>query len=59
VIRSLGPWRLDSVDSERMREFAVLLADPNPIHLEPEAVRARGLGDRVVNQGPANFGYVL
>jgi 3-hydroxybutyryl-CoA dehydratase len=36
-----------------------VLDDPNPIHLDPEAVRALGLGDRVVNQGPANLGYLL
>jgi acyl dehydratase len=36
-----------------------VLDDPNPIHLDPEAVRALGMGDRVVNQGPANFAWVL
>ena len=42
-----------------MKVFAIVLADPNPIHLDPEATRAAGLGDRVINQGPASFGYVL
>jgi 3-hydroxybutyryl-CoA dehydratase len=55
----LGPWTIDRVDPEKMKTFAVVLADPNPIHLDPDAVRAAGLGDRVVNQGPASFGYVL
>jgi 3-hydroxybutyryl-CoA dehydratase len=55
----LGPWVVESVDPERMKELAVLLADPNRIHLDPEAVRAAGLGDRVINQGPANCGYVM
>lgn len=55
----LGPWTIEHVDPEKMKTFAVVLADPNPIHLDPEAVKAAGLGDRVVNQGPASFGYVL
>jgi acyl dehydratase len=55
----LGPWTIEHVDPEKMKVFAVVLADPNPIHLDPEAVRRAGLGDRVINQGPASFGYVL
>jgi acyl dehydratase len=42
-----------------MKTLAVVLADPNPIHLDPEAVKALGMGERVINQGPANVGYVL
>lgn len=55
----LGPLVIESVSAERMKTLAVVLADPNPIHLDPEAVRALGMGDRVVNQGPANFAWVL
>jgi 3-hydroxybutyryl-CoA dehydratase len=55
----LGPWTIAHVDPEKMKTFAVVLADPNPIHLDPAAVLAAGLGDRVINQGPASFGYVL
>lgn len=55
----LGPWTVEHIDPEKMKLFAVVLADPNPIHLDPAAVRAAGLGDRVINQGPASFGYVL
>lgn len=55
----LGPWTIEHVDPEKMKVFAIVLADPNPIHLDPEATRAAGLGDRVINQGPASFGYVL
>lgn len=55
----LGPWIVESVDPEKMKTFAVALADPNPIHLDPEAVKAAGLGDRVINQGPAGLGYVM
>jgi 3-hydroxybutyryl-CoA dehydratase len=55
----LKPWTVEHVDPEKMKVFAVVLADPNPIHLDPAAVRAAGLGERVINQGPASFGYVL
>jgi 3-hydroxybutyryl-CoA dehydratase len=55
----LGPWTVGPVDPAKMKVFAEVLADPNPIHLDPEAVAAAGLGDRVINQGPASFGYVL
>ncbi|HEY4829744.1 MAG TPA: MaoC family dehydratase [Solirubrobacteraceae bacterium] len=55
----LGPWTVDHVDPDKMKVFAEVLADPNPIHLDPQAVIDAGLGDRVINQGPASFGYVL
>lgn len=55
----LGPRTIDPVDSESMRVLAEILADPNPIHLDGAAAQAAGLGDRPVNQGPANLGYVL
>ena len=47
------------VSPTAMREFAEVLRDPNPIHLDPEAVRRHGLGERVINQGPANCSYVV
>jgi 3-hydroxybutyryl-CoA dehydratase len=49
----LGPFTLE-VSPDAMRDFADLLNDPNPIHLDPEAA-----GGRVINQGPANCGYVI
>jgi 3-hydroxybutyryl-CoA dehydratase len=55
----LGPWTIESVSPEKMKTFAIALDDPNPIHLDVEAVKAAGLGDRVINQGPASFGYVI
>ena len=55
----LGPLVIESVEPEKMKTFAVALDDPNPIHLDPAAVKAAGLGDRVINQGPAGLGYLL
>jgi 3-hydroxybutyryl-CoA dehydratase len=56
---SLEPWVLESVSAERMAELADVLRDPNPIHLDPAVVRRLGMGERVVNQGPANCSYVV
>ena len=55
----LPPFVIDSVDTEAMKRWAVFLADPNPIHLDPEMVKAKGLGDRVINQGPINVAYMM
>jgi acyl dehydratase len=56
---ALPPFTIESVSPEGMRAWAVFLADPNPIHLDPQVVKAKGLGDRVINQGPANVAYVM
>jgi 3-hydroxybutyryl-CoA dehydratase len=53
------PWVVESVDDGAIRSFSHVLADPNPIHLDVAAVQAMGLGDRVINQGPAGIGYLM
>lgn len=47
-----------TVDPEKMKVMAALLADPNPIHFDPRALAALGMGERTVNQGPLNMGYL-
>jgi 3-hydroxybutyryl-CoA dehydratase len=47
------------VEPAAMARLADILRDPNPIHLDPAAAAALGLGDRVVNQGPANLAYIV
>lgn len=59
VGHELPVWRIESVSSEAINTLAAILRDPNPIHLDAEVVKELGLGDRVINQGPANLGYVL
>jgi acyl dehydratase len=54
----IPPWHLESVSPARMRLLAAILRDPNPIHWDRAEVAARGLGDRLINQGPTNVGYV-
>ncbi len=56
---ALKPFRLEYIDPEWMKTWAVALHDPNPIHLDVEVVKAKGLGDRVINQGPANLAYII
>ncbi len=56
---ALPTFVIESVSAAAMQEWAVFLADPNPIHLDPAVVKAKGLGDRVINQGPANVAYVM
>lgn len=55
---TLTPFSID-VSPEAMKDWAVFLHDPNPIHLDVEVVKAKGLGDRVINQGPANVAYII
>jgi acyl dehydratase len=44
---------------EAMAEMAVILADPNPIHLDAVVVASLGLGDREIVQGPIGVGFLL
>lgn len=55
----LPPLVIESVDAEKMKLMAALLRDPNPIHFDAERVRELGLGDREINQGPANLSYLV
>jgi hypothetical protein len=52
-------WVLERVDEEAIHSFATVLGDPNPIHLDRAAVQRLGLGDAVINQGPAGIGYIM
>lgn len=46
------------VAPEPMKVMAAILRDPNMIHLDPGETARLGMGDRTVNQGPLNLGYV-
>lgn len=59
VGEALPPFEVASVYPAAMQVWARLLHDPNPIHLDVAAVQAAGLGDRRINQGPANLAYIL
>lgn len=51
-------FTLQSVSADRMKLLAAILRDPNPIHWDRAEVAKRGLGNRVINQGPTNLGYI-
>lgn len=53
------PWSFGPVSAEKMKVFAAIARDPNPIHWDRNAVAERGLGERLINQGPTNLGYVI
>lgn len=52
-------WSLGPVSAEKMKVFAAIARDPNPIHWDRKSVAERGLGERLINQGPTNLGYVI
>jgi 3-hydroxybutyryl-CoA dehydratase len=56
---ALKSFRIEKVSPDGMKAWAKFLHDPNPIHLDPAVVKAKGLGDRVINQGPANLAYLI
>jgi acyl dehydratase len=55
----LPSYDVPSVSAEKMKTMAALLSDPTPIHWDVATLRALGMGDRPVNQGPLNMGYVM
>lgn len=55
----LPPFIIENASPEAMKEWAVFLADPNPIHLDVEVVKAKGLGDKRINQGPMNVAFMM
>jgi acyl dehydratase len=57
--QALEPHVIESVSPEPMKTMAAILDDPNPIHYDTASVRALGLGERPINQGPSNLGYLM
>ncbi|MBX3577400.1 MAG: hypothetical protein KF723_09320 [Rhizobiaceae bacterium] len=53
------PVQRSAVRRESLPIWAEMLHDPNPIHLDAGLVRAMGLGDAEINQGPANLAFVI
>ncbi len=56
---SLPPFVIPGASPDAMKNWAVFLADPNPIHLDVEVVKAKGLGDKRINQGPMNVAFMM
>jgi acyl dehydratase len=47
------------IEPAAMAAMAIVLADPNPIHLDGSIVQSLGLGTRPVVQGPITVGLML
>ena len=56
---TIPPFVVDPVDGERIRQIALILDDPNPIHFDLDAVAAAGMGDREINQGGSTMAYII
>ncbi len=52
-------YDIPSVSAEKMKTMAALLNDPTAIHWDVATLQALGMGDRPINQGPLNMGYVM
>lgn len=48
-----------TVDAQAMKPIALLMHDPNPIHWDTSVLERLGLGERPINQGPVNVGYLM
>ena len=55
----LPVYDIPSVSAEKMKTMAALLNDPTAIHWDVATLQALGMGDRPINQGPLNMGYVM
>jgi acyl dehydratase len=55
----LPEWSASQIELARIHVLALILGDPNVIHVDADAVRRMGLGDAPVNQGPANMAYLV
>ena len=56
---ALPPFVIPGASPDAMKHWSVFLADPNPIHLDLEVVKAKGLGDKRINQGPMNVAFMM
>jgi 3-hydroxybutyryl-CoA dehydratase len=56
---ALPPFIIASATPDAMQHWSVFLADPNPIHLDVAVVKAKGLGDKRINQGPMNVAFMM
>ncbi len=64
MLRDLGPGSTlpslaFTVDGPSMKILSLIMRDPNPMHYDPAAVQALGLGDRPINQGTINMAYPI
>lgn len=56
---TIPPFRVQDVSGEHIRQVALILRDPNPIHYDLDAVAGAGMGDREINQGGTTMAYII
>lgn len=56
---SIPEFRVSGVSGEHIRQIALILRDPNPIHFDLAAVERAGMGDREINQGGTTMAYII
>lgn len=56
---SIGSYVTEPIHPLRIKMVASLMRDPVPTHFDRDAVKALGMGDRLVNQGVLNCGYLM
>lgn len=52
-------WVMERVSNEKMKTMAAILRDPNPVHWDASSVKAMGMGERTINQGPIGLSYMI
>jgi len=57
--RRVTPFSIESVDPARIKTVAAILQDPTPMHLDPAANRARGMGGALSTQGALNMTWFV
>ena len=56
---AVPPFRVAKVNGEHIRQMALILRDPNPIHFDLDAVKRAGMGSREINQGGTTMAYIV
>ncbi|OAK56194.1 MaoC family dehydratase [Rhodococcoides kyotonense] len=56
---AIPEFTVDGVSGEHIRQIALILQDPNPIHFDLDAVARAGMGDREINQGGTTMAYII
>jgi acyl dehydratase len=56
---ALPEFRVESVSPDKLQIFAAVARDANPIHYDRAEVQRLGMGDKLINEGPINLGFVV
>ena len=57
--QEMKPLFFNDVNEQNLKTWSDILHDPNPIHLDKDYIKNAGLGEKRINQGPANVAYLI